>query len=93
MAIIQGFFMDGGRKHLNLGNEGMKKCIWKICGGLVDYLTGRCYKCARSGNLKYELYVERKQMGKHHNWKSYGSNYKTKLRKENDDYGESRTKS
>ncbi len=72
----------------------MKPCLWKFCEGKI--INGRCYKCARSDNLKHELYIERKQMEVHHNWKSYGTGYKTKSRKENDDYGksgESRTES
>ena len=57
----------------------MKPCLWKSCKGKI--IDGRCYKCARSDNLKHELYIERKQMEAHRNWKSYGSNY-NKLRRE-----------
>ncbi len=65
----------------------MKPCLWKSCEGKI--INGRCYKCARSGNLKYELYIERKQMEAYHNWKSYGTGYKTKSRKEKSNHGES----
>lgn len=67
----------------------MTPCLWKFCGGLIDPLIKRCYKYSRTSNLRYEQYVERKQMKSHRDlqtsWRDYS---KSRSRKENDD-GES----
>lgn len=37
------------------------KCLWKKCGGQINFQTGRCFKCARTRNIPLEEENDRKK--------------------------------
>ena len=69
----------------------MKPCLWKSCDGkLID---GKCYKCGRSGNLKYELYIESEKLKAHHDYQTSWRDYTKPISRKEKRDGESRTES